>query len=229
MQTFFQIVLMQKFILALIILFLFFMWINHQGLCDAVPLVSSRWIVHLQSVQLLYTAPADGYGGVGEADGSSLCPAGAAGRRHPLLAGDGSAAAGAIAHRLSHTHLTERQLVCELMVLLEIQEEMLHLRCFEQEMCHNVCPVTDWAVLTVVFSRQCSRWWCWFSKGDLFFRHRALSLSRSWEIKNTTRVYLGRSIKTMSLDTCNSLYNINLKLTHIYLKRPRLFRAFRGS
>ncbi len=140
MQTFFQIVLMQKFILALIILFLFFMWINHQGLCDAVPLVSSRWIVHLQSVQLLYTAPADGYGGVGEADGSSLCPAGAAGRRHPLLAGDGSAAAGVIAHRLSHTHLTERQLVCELMVLLEIQEEMLHLRCFEQEMCHNVCP-----------------------------------------------------------------------------------------
>lgn len=76
--------------------------------------------MHLQSVQLLYAAPADGYGGVGEADGSSLSPAGAAGRRHPLLAGDGSAAAGAIAHRLSHTHLTERQLVCELMVLLNI-------------------------------------------------------------------------------------------------------------
>lgn len=96
------------------------MCINHQGLCDVVPLGSSRVFVHLQSVQLLYAAPADGYGGVGKADGSSLSPAGAAGRRHPLLAGDGSAAAGAVAHRLSHTHLTERQLVCELMVLLNI-------------------------------------------------------------------------------------------------------------
>lgn len=179
--NFFQIVIMPKFLLAHIILFLFFMWINHQGLCDVVPLGSSRAIVHLQSVQLLYAASADGYGGVGEADGSSLSPAGATGRRHPLLTGDRSAAAGAIAHRLSHTHLTERQLVCELMVLLEIQEEMLHLGYFEQEMCHNLCPVTDWAVLTVVFSKQCSRWWCWFSKQDLFFRHRALSLSRSWE------------------------------------------------
>lgn len=76
--------------------------------------------MHLQSVQLLYAAPADGYGGVGEADGSSLSSAGAAGRRHPLLAGDGSAAAGTIAYRLGHTHLTERQLICELVILLEI-------------------------------------------------------------------------------------------------------------
>lgn len=36
--------------------------------------------------------------------------------------------------------------------------------------------------LTVVFSRQCSRWWCWCSKADLFFTHRAvLSLSRPWK------------------------------------------------
>lgn len=54
--------------------------------------------MHLQSVQLLYAAPADGYGGVGEADGSSLSSAWAAGCRHPLLAGDGSAAAGTIAY-----------------------------------------------------------------------------------------------------------------------------------
>lgn len=118
---------MQKFIMALIIFF-FICKIDsgvnnemlHQGLCDVVPLGSSRGFVHLQSVQLLYAAPADRYGGVGEADGSSLSPARAAGRRHPLLAGDGSAAARTIAHRLSHTHLTERQLVCELMILLNI-------------------------------------------------------------------------------------------------------------
>ena len=36
-------------------------------------------------------------------------------------------------------------------------------------------------ILTVVFSRQCSRWLCWCSNADLFFTHRAvLSLSWSW-------------------------------------------------
>lgn len=89
------------------------------NLSDGIPLVSNRGFVHLQSVQLLHAAPADGYGGVGEADGSSLRSAGAAGRRQPLLAGDGGAAARTVTHGLSHTHLTERQLVCELMVLLE--------------------------------------------------------------------------------------------------------------
>lgn len=52
----------------------------------------------MQRVQLLHAAAADGYGGVGQTDGSSLGPAGAAGRRHPLLAGDGSATAGTVAH-----------------------------------------------------------------------------------------------------------------------------------
>lgn len=172
---------------------LIFEWKRHH-VCDVIPLVSNRGFVHVQSVQLLHAAPADGYGGVGETDGSSLGSAWAAGRRQPLLAGDGGAAARTVTHRLSHTHLTERQLVCELMVLLENRRKCLMKAsglCTLRNVWSFVSSnrLSGGAVLTVVFSRQCSRWWCWCSKEDLFFRHRTLSLSRNWEIKTPESLF----------------------------------------
>lgn len=75
----------------------------------------------VQRVQLLNAAPADGDGGVCQAHGSSPPrPAGAAARGvvlRPLLAGQGGAAAGPVAHRLGHAQLAVRDLAGELVVL----------------------------------------------------------------------------------------------------------------
>lgn len=77
--------------------------------------------LHVQSIQLLDTAPADRHGGVSQSHGGS--PPGAAGTAaggivlRPLLAGQGSTATGPEAHRLGHTHFTVGHFICELMVL----------------------------------------------------------------------------------------------------------------
>lgn len=80
----------------------------------------------VQGVQLLNAAPTDGDGGVSQAHGGSPpCPAGAAARGvvlRPLLAGQGGAAAGPVAHRLSHAQLTVGDLTGELVVLWGTQE-----------------------------------------------------------------------------------------------------------
>lgn len=75
----------------------------------------------MQGVQLLNAAPADGDGGVSQAHGGSPpCPAGAAACGvvlRPLLAGQGGAPAGPVAHRLGHAQLTVGDLAGELVVL----------------------------------------------------------------------------------------------------------------
>lgn len=75
----------------------------------------------VQGVQLLDAAAADRHGGVGQPHGRS--PAGAAGAAaggvvlRPLLAGQGGAAAGPVAHRLGHAQLAVGDLTGELVVL----------------------------------------------------------------------------------------------------------------
>lgn len=75
----------------------------------------------MQGVELLNAAPADRDGGVSQAHGGSPPrPAGAAAGGvvlRPLLAGQGGAAAGPVAHRLSHAQLTVGDLTGELVVL----------------------------------------------------------------------------------------------------------------
>lgn len=90
------------------------------SVCCTVPLwvlSTNRCLGDVQRVQLLHTSPADRYGGVGKADGPPLGPPGAAGGGGPLLAGQGSAAAGAEAHRVHHTHLTVGDFIGELVIL----------------------------------------------------------------------------------------------------------------
>lgn len=75
----------------------------------------------VQGVQLLDAAAADRHGGVGQPHGCS--PAGTSRAAasgvvlRPLLTGQGSAAASAIAHRLGHAQLAVGDLAGELMVL----------------------------------------------------------------------------------------------------------------
>lgn len=75
----------------------------------------------MQGVQLLDAPPADGHRGVSQSHGGSPPgPAGAAAGGvvlRPLLAGQGGAAAGPVAHRLRHTQLAVGDLVSELVVL----------------------------------------------------------------------------------------------------------------
>lgn len=71
----------------------------------------------MEGVQFLHAATTDRHGGVGQPDGPALGPPGAAGGGAALLAGQGSAAAGAVAHRLGHAHLAVGELVSELMIL----------------------------------------------------------------------------------------------------------------
>lgn len=75
----------------------------------------------MQGVQLLDAAAADRHSGVGQTHGCS--PAGASRAAasgvvlRPLLAGQGGAAAGPVAHRLGHAQLAVGDLAGELMVL----------------------------------------------------------------------------------------------------------------
>lgn len=75
----------------------------------------------MQGVQLLDAAPADRHRGVGQSHGCSPSgPAGAAAGGvvlRPLLAGQGGAAAGPVAHRLGHAQLAVGDLAGELVVL----------------------------------------------------------------------------------------------------------------
>ena len=75
----------------------------------------------MQGVQLLNAAPTDGDGGVSQAHGGSPPrPARAAASGvvlRPLLAGQGGAAAGPVAHRLGHAQLAVGDLAGELVVL----------------------------------------------------------------------------------------------------------------
>lgn len=75
----------------------------------------------MQGVQLLDAPPADGHRGVGQAHGGSPPgPAGAAAGGvvlRPLLAGQGGAAAGPVAHRLGHAQFAVGDLAGELVVL----------------------------------------------------------------------------------------------------------------
>lgn len=75
----------------------------------------------MQGVQLLDAPSADGHRGVGQSHGSS--PPGPSRTAasgvvlRPLLARQGGAAAGPVAHRLGHTQLAVGHLVRELVVL----------------------------------------------------------------------------------------------------------------
>lgn len=75
----------------------------------------------MQGVQLLDAPPADGHRGVSQSHGGSPPgPAGAAASGvvlRPLLAGQGGAATGPVAHRLGHAQLAVGDLVGELVVL----------------------------------------------------------------------------------------------------------------